>query len=501
MNSLQYYKDRYREIAENLNFRGDAAELLIQLLANASYIEEVENISYMEEASLENATLMNSKIQRCMDMMYSVYRGTCPRVILRFKPTKEAFSANPYDEIATSSNFRVYYLAYLGENYVEGSDYGYDAGFRYSSVSVNPGKEVTILGFISPGSYEYTGDNAFKIADYRDQVYINSYKLDVLENLSSDVLINSTTHSNLSGVTRDFSDHVLNNKIFDLTTPNFGSRLYFKGILDTNDSLEVTYFSMCKLSDFQENELKKISIRNTAPSPFTDEGRFIVSRGLTHYLQDQSKGLIVVPGSAREGSAEVHYNANKFRYTNTIFRSNTDLGRLLEEDFPDKVVAGGTVWTFNDGNTTIYYIPRDEGKLLNMEEKDEFRGNRKAYYITDNLNIERATKVNVVLSFEISLYRASTTLEGEISKLIDTYKNKFGINFANFSKEGNELKAEMISTISKLSEVKYVQDIKVSLADSSSYFGTLEDIYSEGQEEATRSIYYDISYQINTKID
>ena len=501
MNSLQYYKDRYREIAENLNYRGDSAELLIQLLANASYIEEVENISYMEEASLENAVLMNSKIQRCMEMMYSVYRGTCPRVIMRFRPTKERFQAEPFQEISTSSNFKVYYLGYLDPNYIEGTEDGYDAGFIMSQCDYPAGTDqiATIIGFISPAVFEYKGeDGCFKISDYRDQVYINSPRLSTLDNLSNDVLVKirhtGESSSNI-GVTRDFSDHILNNKLFDLTTTNFGSRLYFKNVLDTNDSVEVTYFSMCSLSDFQENELKKISLRNADFQPFSEE--FIGARGLSNYLQNPTNSMFVIPGDPRESSAEVHYNANKYRFTNSIVRSNTDLGRLLEEDCP-KVVKGGTVWVFNEsGYTTLYYIPADEAKLLTSTEKDEFRKKRKAYYITDSLNIVKATKLSVVLAFDIVLYKPSSNLEEEIRKLVDTYKNKFGIDFSGFSDNSSDLKSEMIATISKIPEVRSVKDIRVSLAEKAGSIGSLDDI----DEESASHIYYDISYTINTRVD
>ena len=53
MRSLQDYIDIYSTIARNLNFQGDSVEVLTQMLANASYISEVENIAYAQESSLE----------------------------------------------------------------------------------------------------------------------------------------------------------------------------------------------------------------------------------------------------------------------------------------------------------------------------------------------------------------------------------------------------------------------------------------------------------------
>ena len=55
MNSKQYYIDTFRGIAEGLNLYGDSAELLIQLLAESTYISEVEHVVYMQESSLEKS--------------------------------------------------------------------------------------------------------------------------------------------------------------------------------------------------------------------------------------------------------------------------------------------------------------------------------------------------------------------------------------------------------------------------------------------------------------
>ena len=42
MRSLSDYKDKYREIASNLNLQGESVDLLVNLLANASYIEDIK---------------------------------------------------------------------------------------------------------------------------------------------------------------------------------------------------------------------------------------------------------------------------------------------------------------------------------------------------------------------------------------------------------------------------------------------------------------------------
>ena len=82
------------------------------------YINEVENVSMVKESSIEMASLMNSKIQHCMNEMYSVFRGSCPRVIIRFKSTKY-LNFNVFDQICSANSFGVYYLGYLNTNVAE----------------------------------------------------------------------------------------------------------------------------------------------------------------------------------------------------------------------------------------------------------------------------------------------------------------------------------------------------------------------------------------------
>ena len=111
MKSVQDYIDRYKGVVKNLGYAGESADILIQLLANASWIGEVENASYMAESSLEKASLINSKIQHCVDMMYSVYRGACPRVIMKIKPTKYHFASRYKSPNIKWKNFKKIYFS------------------------------------------------------------------------------------------------------------------------------------------------------------------------------------------------------------------------------------------------------------------------------------------------------------------------------------------------------------------------------------------------------
>ena len=227
MRSLQNYVDIYRSIASNNNLVGDSVEMLVQLLAQASYISEVENVSYVQEASLEKAKLMNSKIQRCMDDMYSVFRGTCPRVILNIRP-KAYFTFNMFDEIVVSNSFKVYFLGqFVGDTQVdENSHEATLEGFKYGTTTLSPSNTPTqILGFIA----SETSDRVWQATK------TTSYYLDNTDNfLSNDMWVkisNIGEDGEFVNCTTNFSDHIMEGKVFDLTLPSFGSRLYVANVL------------------------------------------------------------------------------------------------------------------------------------------------------------------------------------------------------------------------------------------------------------------------------
>ena len=180
MKTAREYASEYREIAKNLGMQGDSTELLIQMLSHFTYTNEVENIAYANEASLERALLGNSKIQHCVEVMYSVFRGRCPRVIFRFRPTK-FFDFGVYDRIVSLGSFGLYYLGYLGTSEGVAGQGLYDASlgeagglkFTYAPVTIQPseGGYVTILCLLATKTIE----SEFTLSN------LNKYYIDIPE--------------------------------------------------------------------------------------------------------------------------------------------------------------------------------------------------------------------------------------------------------------------------------------------------------------------------------
>lgn len=365
MKSLQDYLEIYREIAKNLNLQGDSVEMISQMLANATYISEVEHISYSQEASLERATQMNSKIQHCVEQMYSVFRGSCPRVILRFKSTKY-FRLNPFDEVVSSNLFKLYYLGYYEDN---SSDSSILKSTSLSNTTNSIGTKAVEgePGFIyAPVTIPPTGDSAeytiicLLAKEVVNKSWIltesNTYYVDLLENnLSSDLYLK--INSEFFNTTRVFSEHIMNGYVFDLTLPGFGSRFYAPDIFRTefsrtesstpaNTKIDATVFKYCTLDSIPSSDLKSIKMKGAIFTEFPNN--FLIDNGYS----STTTGIVFINEIERDNMTTIHYKASRDRFVNSTLRSNSDIGLILEEMYPEKIRKSGTNYRFKSVKTT-----------------------------------------------------------------------------------------------------------------------------------------------------
>lgn len=576
MNTLQNYIDRYDKVIRNLGYTGQAPEVLKHLLANATYISEVEHATYMAEASLERASLLNSKIQHCVNMMYSVYRGSCPRVIMKVM-AKNYITLNPFDKIAEAPNFSVYYLGYYRWETRTGnsanSETSYNTGdedegqtLDDKSFLTNRGYKVIDIsglpdngdgtGTSGPGDgeattpiysldeliggaddrYTYTGDWVEDTAtfypatskDDKSAIWIikcfiapkvigapmeidsqirstNTYYLDCTsDNLSDDVFVQVADQR--VPKTRLFADHILNNTVFDLTLPSFGSRLYFVnyfsdlggqrdsralGGITPGTRVKAQFYKYSELSDYNPNDLKRVSLKDFDYMPFNDG--FLKKL----IIEETVPGLCYVDAIPHDDLNTIHYKANRDRYVNSILRSNSDIGTVLEETFPEIIVSGGTSYSFKSStldptSVDIYYIPKNENVILTQKQIDSFTENKQAYYIVsgDKIKVNLGTKYIATFTVSIDLYRNTLTdfkvvIGDEIIKA--NYEKKFGIEF------GDETMEELRALISKVSNVKRVSDLSVKFTDISGNPINLED-------KSLTGVYFETRYVITTNV-
>ena len=556
MRNLQDYINKYYTIAQNLGYTGDSIEVLVQLLANASYISEVENVAYLQESSLEKSSLINSKIQHCMDNMYSVFRGLCPRVVMKIRPTSY-LTLKTFDLIQQSSSFSVYYLGYykliqpssnngdsnrpaVDSNIIDSSIIGSSSHRSGSDRSASTVVDYTRLSDLDsldsekyPGEFIYSGVTLKPSVDTESYIIIclispkihqvdktvntrNTYYVDCpIDNLSNDVLVK--VNGEQAEVTRNFADHILKptKYVFDLTLPSFGSRIYTANYFSTldrtdrsdsvgievNTKISATYFEWSRLEDYNQSELRRLSYKGAELVGFNETW-------LTANMYSESSngsGLCFVKEVGRDDLNTIHYKANRNRYVNSMVRSNNDIGTILEENFPQYVKSGGTSYVFNTlGNNSgselkIYYIPKDESRLIPDTSDDPGKGvssiedfieKEQAYYIiTKNIKVLKGDRYTAEFNISLELYRNSTEdLNGSIGSILkSTYERKFNTVFNDTTIE------EVKSLISKFSNIKRINSLGITFLNSRGDIVKMSDI------DPIIS-YFDISYNVSTLV-
>lgn len=475
MKSVQDYINIYKQIAKNLEITGDSAEVLIQLLSQWSYLNEMELVNYVMESSLETATLTNSKIQHCVDRMYSVFRGSCPRVKLRFIPHRY-LNLKDYDLVYSSSNMNLYYH----------------------------GDPITIAPATKSGEYTEITCILAKVAKTADKTFVDSnrYYVDFLEsNLSNDGYI--TINGEVVPMYRKFSDHIKYGGAFDLTLPDYGMRVYAPDIFRTsnevtamnseerlvepNTKVAINMFEYCTLEEFPN--ISKIKLDGTEMPPKTDQLDSEAYPGITVYKEVPKDTMI-----------SIHYKANRDRYVNSIMRSNSDICAMLEEYFPDKVLKGGTVYEFvksADGEKielSIFYIPYNEDNLITIDDVENFCKDNKSYYVTEDINVVQGEKCKVRFDINVELYQ-NYRIDDDIKSILSEYENKFGIDLE--SKIG-----EIESAIAKISNVRSVLRLKDDEGNIKSGV-QFHEIDSDGNKipyVPSKTKYCEIEFNMNSTI-
>jgi hypothetical protein len=253
-----------------------------------------------------------------------------------------------------------------------------------------------------------------------------------------------------------------------------------------NIAIEALWFKYSLLSSYNEAELKKMVIRGTVPVGF--EGS--VFQGST----EVAPGLVLIEETGRDTLSTIHYKANRDRYVNSIIRTNSDIGTILEETYPERVRPGGTSYKFFSGSNgsglNLYYVPQDPANLLTDEQIDWFRDERSGYYVTDNMMIMPGTCYSAIFNLDLELYQ-SESVDQAISDILEEYAGKFGVDL-------REKEDEIKSLISKISNVKQISGYSIDYATEDGIL--LSDQVKEDMWESLDSGYYKISYVINSKI-
>ena len=159
----------------------------------------------------------------------------------------------------------------------------------------------------------------------------------------------------------------------------------------------------------------------------------------------------------------------------------------------------GTNFIFTAGDGTdsgscvdLYYVPKDPTNILTNTEVDDFVYNKKAYYITDEINVSAGRQYTAFFNIDLELYKPYTVDE-EVAAILETYEKKFNIDL--------EASIEEIKTlISKISNVKQVKDLTISYINpEGNIISDTAELYDEN-DNIKPDIYFKKEYTINSII-
>lgn len=482
MTSLETKINKLRSIADSLGLQGESVEAIIQMLGYSLHASEVEHIAYSQEASLERATNINSKIQHCVNMLYSVYRGSNPRVIITFNPSKR-FLFNKGDLVAKSNNYSIYYLGYWDDakgEFVEASLEIYPGGDSYNR---------TILCLLSQNELEdewtIRKDNLFyhivqKARDRQDAILSSDYTLYLSMDGSNYTQVNST---------RQFSEHEKKNYFFDLTLPGFGINIYYPDNYETltrqdlvDKTMKIKVHEFLSLSSLNTGELSQLKISGSIPVETPQE--IYEKFNSLNNISFRENGLIFLRESEQDHLESIHYLANKNRYLGSYLTTNSDLSFLLTECFPNLVRETTGVFNNKENKIELFYIPTEASFLLTDTQKNKFKNEYGAYYVTKTMEIKPATRYEARFVIDINMYTMSD-LTQDIKDILNRYQYKFNINL----NEGGSEFQEIWSLITKLPGVKYITNLSISYYNSKG---------AEVTEFLKTPYYFTISHVINT---
>ena len=420
MISKEEIKEELYRIAKNYNLKGDAVEYVTDVVTFLFFYNQVGIANAVQESSLETAKLLNSKIKACMNNFYSVYRGRNARIELNFK-ANTLIDFKKFDQIYATHSFFLY-----AEEAIYRSQY---------SVAPVIGKDRLPIGiFCKSQKYELELTITNKNKYYIDVVIDRSY----LRNLSEDIKVE--IDGVLYPTTRDFYDHVNTpiprtkndplDKLFLLTIPDYGVRIFKKGYMDgdlekgyfkPSQVINIQCFEYTTLDDINLDEVKKVIIPGTELIPY--EG--YKEDGKTPNVAGDD-GRLLIEATSRASENSLLYNANLATRVQSQILSNSDINALFTEYFIDDIESAVNWYNTENNTLYIYYIPREGLDIdLSSDRIQLFMSKYKSYFITQNIVPLRGILCKIDINLAIYVEGDPDQLDSSvIQEIFNNYNRK-----------------------------------------------------------------------------
>jgi hypothetical protein len=533
-------KSMLTTIARNNGLVGDSTNMLIDELVYNLYHQQLEVLNAVQESNLSTAKLINSKIRNCMNVMYPVYRGKNARVKLNFI-NNSILSFNKFDLIYTSNTFKVYadegpdkgawnltrsdisssngdpktIIGILAKNDLLQSDiilsnqteYYIDFIIDYEVMSnisediqvfIGPNEDAleeypttrNFYDFIQQSSshkhykvgsiyYYVDSPNQLEWSSIDTSKMLTTDQLKKLDEVSADAieLTSETQRPILPISTKD--------KIFVLTIPDYGIRLFKNGYFKKPNMVRIRALQYTTADDINYDEFEKISISGTELILPTGQDKLSKDNIVFNYHKVDSNGNIdytdtgLISEVERDNDKSILYNANLYERLQGKILSNSDLNSLFSDYFRSDVISATntyiespavsindtSVQKFSDGNVMIYYVPQHPGLVVDPNSfRNGFIYNYGSYFINKTLSCIPGKLIYVYVDIHLHV-SITETLTEELNSIFSKYENKLNdpllFDKKNASLESSNLinQRKIRADISKLSGVEYVDSL------------------------------------------
>lgn len=426
--SRQQLKTDLLAICEKNGFKGPLATLIASVSSTTYYNIISRGMLLSREMNINTAVNYNSLIALAMKRMYSVFRGTNPKLTLT-GTTSKAQTLHRGDLVYSGPDFNLYV-----ENDVD--------------LILNKFNDIPLVA--SPAYHylsKYDNPNEYYI-EFRTGNLSEDFILYKEEDQEGDKTLTR------KDTTTNFREHIQLGTIFDLTIQDFGIRFYEKSLEDKNAVLSVFEYLD------NGNQLIEDFVNDNASDLQTTIKGFIP--------QDL---FIKEYAAVRESKNEIR---NHYAYQlNTIYliRSNSDVLETFNLKFI-QYVFDSTIVTYNSEGeipnfaknnrlpkyttsyplTIVYYSPRSKSAFISADQIEEFAEEIRYFNVGNIISacIGRGKFLNMVLT----IVRATDSALEDVKDLLDSYNGKFGSRFSI---------SRIRSDIDRLDSVQGVSEFKVEV--------------------------------------
>ena len=398
MDGLITIKNKLTEIANKLNIESAEVTTIIDLLANAIYLDELNCTNVVLEGNCTTATKMNSVIIHALDRMYHVGRGSNRSFKMKVKPLI-TYSVKKFDVC----------FEYDGFKWVFAEDYNFNNGVEIIIKLILATDILRISSTTSSGDYCVRFVNANDVSE--DVILIRNQDDKILTWTDNINYYNANSNND--------ADYLLLTDV-DYSVIVYSDEAVFSSIGD---------YSVKYLKYIDEDS--DVTTNSKATEYITEMLEEVTINNLAHKIGDGEsvKDLKVYDKIYRDSDPSKLVSRLQVYYdSNFTIRSTADIQNVVAAAMPDRVVSTNSV-IGDDKILHVYYLCEEFGDELSNAEIAEVKSKVKFAYNVglDDLDLERATqKISTSRQINFIIKVTNESVKLAIDEVANEYSHRIG---------------------------------------------------------------------------